>query len=76
MGKSKTKTSNAIALTLDSQGDVKFDLIARQGVANKNKIIYAKYTDLLPKQITEEDHELSKPDADTIKEVLAHILTN
>lgn len=69
MGKTKTKNSNAIAVQLDSQGDVKFDLIARQGVANKSKIIYSKYTDLLPKQVTEEDPDLAKPDSETIKEV-------
>lgn len=70
MGKSKTKSStNAIAVQLDEKGEVKFDLIARQGVANKEKIIYSKFTDLLPKQVTEEDHDLARPDAETAKEV-------
>lgn len=68
MGKTKAKTSNAIAVQLDSQGDVKFDLIARQGNKSNNKIIYSKYTDLLPKQVNEEDPDLMRPDAETIKE--------
>jgi SNW domain-containing protein 1 len=38
MGKQK-KTSNALAVQLDQSGNVKFDLIAKQGT-NKNKVIY------------------------------------
>jgi SNW domain-containing protein 1 len=68
MGKTKAKTSNALALQLDAQGDVKFDLIAKQG-SNKNKIVHSKFTDLLPKQVTEDDPDLVRPDPDTIKEV-------
>ncbi len=71
---SKTKTaanqSNAIAIQLDAQGEVKFEMIARQGVANKNKIIYSKFTDLLPKQITEDDPDLARPDPEAVKEVI------
>lgn len=68
MGKTKAKTSNALALQLDSQGDVKFDLIAKQG-SNKNKIVHSKFTDLLPKQVTEDDPDLIRPDPDAVKEV-------
>jgi SNW domain-containing protein 1 len=32
------------------------------------KIVYSKFTDLLPKQVTEEDPSLAKPDEETIKE--------
>lgn len=70
MGKSKSKTSsNAVAVQLDEKGDVKFNLLARQGVANKDKIIYSKFTDLLPKQVTEEDPDLARPDPEEVKEV-------
>ena len=65
--KSKTVTSNAIAIQLDAQGEVKFDLIAKQG-ANKNKIVFSKFTDMLPKQVTEDDPDLMRPDAETVKE--------
>lgn len=69
MGKAKSKTtSNAVAVQLDEKGDVKFNLLARQGVANKNKIIYSKFTDLLPKQVTEDDPDLARPDPETVKE--------
>jgi SNW domain-containing protein 1 len=69
MGKAKTsaKTSNALAIQLDAEGEVKFDLIAKQG-QTKNKIVYSKYTDLLPKQVTEEDPDLARPDEDAVKE--------
>lgn len=70
MGKAKSKTtSNAVAVQLDEKGDVKFNLLARQGVANKNKIIYSKFTDLLPKQVTEDDPDLARPDPESVKEV-------
>jgi SNW domain-containing protein 1 len=69
MGKIKSakSTSNALAIQLDSSGEVKFDLIARQG-GTRNKIVYSKYTDLLPKQVTEEDPDLARPDEETVKE--------
>ena len=68
MGKAKNKTtSNALAIQLDAQGEVKFDLIAKQG-SNKNKIVHSKLTDMLPKQVTEEDPDLLRPDAETVKE--------
>ena len=72
MGKTKAKAnhSNAIAVQLDEKGDIKFGQIARQGVANKDKIIYSKFTDLLPKQVTEEDPDLARPDLDSVKEVI------
>jgi SNW domain-containing protein 1 len=75
MGKSKTKasSSNAIAVQLDAQGEVKFDMIARQG-ATKNKIIYSKFTDLLPKQITEEDPDLHRPDPEAVKDVSHYLI--
>lgn len=67
MGKQK-KSSNALAVQLDNSGNVKFDLIAKQG-ASKNKIVYSKFTDLLPKQVTEEDPSLLRPDEEAVKEV-------
>lgn len=65
---SKAKTSNALAVQLDAQGDVKFDLIAKQG-ANKNKIVHSRFTDLLPKQVTEDDPDLVRPDEETVQDV-------
>lgn len=73
MGKSSTeaekKTSNALAVQLDAEGKIKYDVLARQG-HSKDKVVYSKYTDLLPKEITsEDDPELQKPDEDNIKEI-------
>lgn len=68
MGKVKAKTSNALAVQLDAEGDVKFDLIAKQG-ANKNKIVHSRFTDLLPKQVTEDDPDLLRPDQESVQEV-------
>merc|ERR1712180_219304 len=39
---------------LDASGKVKYDVLARQG-HGKDKIVYSKYTDLLPKEITDEE---------------------
>jgi SNW domain-containing protein 1 len=73
MGKSTVEaaksTSNALAVQLDAEGKIKYDLIARQG-HGKDKVVYSKYTDLLPKEMTsEDDPELQKPDEDNIKEI-------
>ena len=46
----KNKKNNALAVQLDASGKVKYDVIARQG-HGKDKIVYSKYTDLLPKEI-------------------------
>lgn len=67
MGKKK-QTSNALAVQLDSAGQVRFDSIVKQG-SNKNKIVYSRFTDLLPKQVTEEDPSLLRPDEETVNEV-------
>lgn len=62
------KTSNALAVQLDAQGKVKYDLLARQG-HGKDKVVYSKFTDLLPKEILDDDDEsLQKPDEEAVKE--------
>lgn len=59
--KGQESTSNALAIQLDAQGKVKYDLIARQG-HSKDKIVYSKLSDLLPSEIlTENDPSLQKP---------------
>ena len=66
MGKKKAE-SNALAVAVDATGKIKYDAIARHG-HYKDKIVYSKYTDLVPKTIDEDDPELEKPDEDTIQE--------
>jgi len=57
MGKPVTEanksTSNALAIQLDAEGKIKYDVLARQG-HSKDKIVYSKYTDLLPKEMSSE----------------------
>lgn len=63
---SSNKSSNALAVQLDGTGKVKYDVIARQG-HGKDKIVYSKYTDLLPKEVTDEDcEELQRPDEEAV----------
>ncbi|KYN08547.1 Puff-specific protein Bx42, partial [Cyphomyrmex costatus] len=67
--KGKESTSNALAIQLNAQGKVKYDLIARQG-HSKDKIVYSKLSDLLPSEITnEEDPTLQRPLDDEIDEL-------
>uniref|UniRef100_A0A0K2UIT9 Puffspecific protein Bx42like [Apis florea] n=2 Tax=Lepeophtheirus salmonis TaxID=72036 RepID=A0A0K2UIT9_LEPSM len=56
--------STSLALQLDAEGKVKYDLIARRG-HSKDKIVYSKFTDLLPKEVRD-DGDLQKPDEEEI----------
>uniref|UniRef100_A0AAY4DX44 SNW domain-containing protein 1 n=1 Tax=Denticeps clupeoides TaxID=299321 RepID=A0AAY4DX44_9TELE len=68
MGRKK-RTSNALAVQVDAEGKIKYDAIARQG-QGKDKIIYSKYTDLLPKEVLNEDApELQRPDDEAVEEL-------
>uniref|UniRef100_A0A8C2X8I7 SNW domain-containing protein 1 n=1 Tax=Cyclopterus lumpus TaxID=8103 RepID=A0A8C2X8I7_CYCLU len=68
MGRKK-KTSNALAVQVDAEGKIKYDAIARQG-QGKDKVIFSKYTDLLPKEVLNDDTpELQKPDEEAVKEL-------
>uniref|UniRef100_A0A6Q2XPS1 SNW domain-containing protein 1 n=1 Tax=Esox lucius TaxID=8010 RepID=A0A6Q2XPS1_ESOLU len=65
----KKKTSNALAVQVDAEGKIKYDAIARQG-QGKEKVIFSKYTDLLPKEVLNDDApELQKPDEEAVKEL-------
>lgn len=62
------KPSNALAVQLDAKGQVKYDLIARQG-HTADKVVYSKFSDLLPKAITDEDESaLQRPDEETVQD--------
>ncbi|NXD05690.1 SNW1 protein, partial [Nothocercus nigrocapillus] len=68
MGKKK-KMSNALAVQVDAEGKIKYDAIARQG-QSKDKVIYSKYTDLVPKEVMNvDDPELQRPDEEAIREI-------
>ena len=60
--------SKALAIQLDGEGKIKYDAIARQG-HDKDKIIYSKFTDLLPAEITnEDDPSLHRPSQEEIED--------
>nr|NVI70192.1 Bx42 [Cucujiformia] len=66
--KGKESTSNAIAVQLDAEGKVKYDVLARQG-HSKNKIVYTKLSDLLPvKVVAENDPSFEKPSQEEVEE--------
>ncbi|XP_064245597.1 SNW domain-containing protein 1-like [Passer domesticus] len=68
MGRKK-KMSNALALQVDAEGKIKYDAIARQG-QSKDKVIYSKYTDLVPKEVMNvDDPELQRPDENAVREI-------
>ena len=67
MGRKK-KMSNALAIQVDAERKIKYDAIARQG-QSKDKVIYSKYTDLVPKDVMNaDDPDLQRPDEEAIKE--------
>lgn len=68
MGRKEKATSNAVAVQLDAQGKIKYDILARQG-HSKDRIVYSKYTDLLPTEVTEDDSELQRPPEDDVEDL-------
>ncbi|CAI5764322.1 SNW domain-containing protein 1 [Podarcis raffonei] len=68
MGRKK-KMSNALAVQVDAEGKIKYDAIARQG-QSKDKVIYSKYTDLVPKEVMNvDDPDLQRPDEEAVREL-------
>ncbi|XP_070578440.1 LOW QUALITY PROTEIN: SNW domain-containing protein 1-like [Ptychodera flava] len=66
--KSAPGSKNIIAKTVDAEGKLKYDAIARAG-HGKDKVVYSKFTDLIPKHMTSEnDAELERPDDDMVRE--------
>lgn len=68
IGRPESRLSNALAIQLDEEGDIRYDVLLRQGTNDRNKIIYYKHQDLMPKPIANEnDPELQRPDEETLK---------
>nr|NVI70186.1 Bx42 [Cucujiformia] len=67
--KGKESTSNALAVQLDAEGKVKYDILAKQGHA-KDKIVYSKLSDLLPIEVVDEnDPSLEKPGQEELEDI-------
>ena len=68
LGRTEETRSNALAVQLDATGKVKYDILARQG-NRKDKIIFSKFTDLLPAEVKDDnDPELMRPDEEEVLE--------
>ena len=62
MGKPKSKKSNALAVHLDQDGNVKYDALVKQGHGD-SRVVHSKFSDLVPKEILDEgDSSLQRPD--------------
>ncbi|XP_044761881.1 puff-specific protein Bx42 [Coccinella septempunctata] len=67
--KGRDSTSNALAVQLDAEGKVKYDILARQGHSS-DKIVYSKLSDLLPAEmVSENDESLKKPSQEEVDEI-------
>uniref|UniRef100_G1PZA2 SNW domain-containing protein 1 n=1 Tax=Myotis lucifugus TaxID=59463 RepID=G1PZA2_MYOLU len=68
MGRKK-QMSNALAIQVDAEGKIEYHAIARQG-QSKNKVIFSKYTDQVPKEVMNaDDSDLQRPDEEAITEI-------
>ncbi|XP_021005987.1 SNW domain-containing protein 1-like [Mus caroli] len=65
----RNKMSNALAIQLDPEGNLKCDAIVLHG-ASKDKVIYSEHTDLAPKEVLDADGpDLRRPGEETITEI-------
>ncbi|KAL6081959.1 hypothetical protein STEG23_002213 [Scotinomys teguina] len=68
-GAKEKKMSNALVIQVDPEGKIKYDAIIQQG-QSKDKVIYSKYTDLVPKEVMNaDDPDLQRPDEEAIKKI-------
>eukprot|EP00057_Strongylocentrotus_purpuratus_P034407 XP_795058.3 PREDICTED: SNW domain-containing protein 1 isoform X2 [Strongylocentrotus purpuratus] len=68
MGRTKTNQSNAVAKTVDAEGKVRYDALARIG-HGKDKVVHSRPQDLLPRVMGDDDDpDLQKPDEESIEE--------
>lgn len=66
--KGRESTSNALAVQLDADGKVKYDVLARQGHSSDH-IVYSKLSDLLPAEMLDENDECwKKPSQEEVDE--------
>ncbi|GFW21333.1 SNW domain-containing protein 1 [Trichonephila clavipes] len=66
--KNEKKNANNLPVQVDAYGKIKYDVIARQG-HSKDRIVYHKFQELLPTEITnEDDANLQKPSEEEVKD--------
>lgn len=74
MGKERKKqdgTNKTLAVQVDAEGKIRYDMIARQG-HSKDKVVHSKLSDMKGGVIDEEDETLQKPDEEEIQNVCSH----
>ncbi|PPQ66451.1 hypothetical protein CVT26_011209 [Gymnopilus dilepis] len=70
MGKKKASSGNTLALQVDSEGNVRYDVIAHQGQRD-GKIIQSQFKDLVPlahrKDLDEKDRTMDRPSEEEVQ---------
>ncbi|KAF5331184.1 hypothetical protein D9619_005502 [Psilocybe cf. subviscida] len=71
MGKKKASSGNTLALQVDSEGNVRYDAIARQG-QREGKVIQSQFKDLVPlahrKDLEETERTMERPSEEEVQE--------
>ncbi|KAI8822453.1 SKIP/SNW domain-containing protein [Fimicolochytrium jonesii] len=62
------KRIETLPLQTDGDGNIRYDLILRQGDKDGKKIVHSQFSDILEKDVKEDDASLERPDEDTIRE--------
>ncbi|TPX59710.1 hypothetical protein PhCBS80983_g02299 [Powellomyces hirtus] len=57
-----------LPLQTDGDGNIRYDMILRQGDKDGKKIVHSQFKDLSEKDIKEDDESLERPDEDTVLE--------
>ncbi|KZT02308.1 pre-mRNA-processing protein 45 [Laetiporus sulphureus 93-53] len=70
MGKKKTAAGNTLALQVDSEGNVRYDVIAQQG-QRPGKIVQSQFKDLVPlahrKDLDDTQRQMERPTEDDVQ---------
>ncbi|KAJ3006580.1 SNW domain-containing protein 1 [Thoreauomyces humboldtii] len=69
LGRKQTGTAQRIEtlpLQMDGDGNIRYDLILRQGEKNDKKVVHAQFKDLSEKDIKDDDESLERPDEETV----------
>ncbi|KAF9566327.1 hypothetical protein CPC08DRAFT_740719 [Agrocybe pediades] len=70
MGKTKASSGNTLALQVDSEGNVRYDAIAKQG-QREGKIVQSQFKDLVPlahrKDLEDEEKVMERPSEEEVE---------
>ncbi|KAI9141803.1 SKIP/SNW domain-containing protein [Paraphysoderma sedebokerense] len=66
IGRSKGQGQSTLAVTVDAEGNIAYDAVARHG-HGKDRIIHSQYKDLVPMDISNDANEWAKPDDEEIQ---------